>query len=271
MDGRTITAYRPGRSFPAVSVTGGACDLMCDHCRGAHLRNMAPAAGPGGILKKASEVKKSGGTGLLISGGCDLSGRVPLLRLAGEMREAAAMGLELNVHAGLVNAEEARRLVACGVSVFSVDVHQDPAVIRNVLHLSRGPEAYAETIDAIIGAGGRVVPHITAGFGTADLMFSAELLRSRNIMEATLLALVPAEGTEVHAHLPREAVIEAASMLMGRGFSVTLGCMRRRDHLLEIGCIEAGVRKIANPSARTIRWASDNGFEVTETRKCCSF
>jgi len=271
MDGRTITAYRPGHSFPAVSVTGGGCDLMCDHCRGAHLRNMASVADPGGILRKASEIRGNGGTGMLISGGCDLGGRVPLLRFEDEIGGAAGMGLEINVHTGLVNINDAERLVACGVSAFSVDVHQDPAVIRNVLHLTCGPEAYAETIDSIVSAGGRVVPHITAGFGTADLVLSAELLRSRNITEITLLALVPAEGTEVQAHVPRESVIGAASLLMGMGFAVTLGCMRGRDHNTEIGCIEAGVRKIANPSARTVRWARDNGFEVVEIRKCCSF
>ena len=271
MDDRTITAYRPGASFPAVSVTGDRCDLMCDHCRGAHLRGMTPAANHGDLLKKASEIKRKGGNGMLISGGCDLSGRVPLLRYEDEIRKAAGMGLELNVHAGLVNREEAKRLVDSGISVFSVDVHQDPAIIKNVLHLTRGPEAYAETMDAIIEAGGRVVPHVTVGFGTADLILSAELLKSRNITEITLLALVPTDGTDVHAPVPREGVLEAVSVLTEMGFTVTLGCMRSRDALLEIGCIKAGVRKIANPSVRTVRWAEDNGFKVAEIGKCCSF
>jgi uncharacterized radical SAM superfamily protein len=266
-----ITAYRPGGSFPAVSVTGRGCDLMCGHCRGAHLRGMADVRDPAELLRKATEIKQNGGTGMLISGGCDKDGRVPLLSFENEIRTIAAMGLELNVHAGLVNADGAKRLRDAGVSVFSVDVHQDPSVIKGVLNLDRGPEAYRETIDGILSAGGRVVPHVTVGFGTADMMLSAELLRSRKIEDITLLALVPASGTDVHAHIPREAAMSSVRLLRDMGLRVTLGCMRGRDSTLETECIAAGIRRIANPSVRTVRWAEENGFTVKEVRKCCSF
>jgi len=231
---------------------------------------MAPVRDPEDLFTKAIKVRESGGTGMLISGGCDLNGTVPLRPLADAIKKAAEAGLEINVHPGLVNAGEAERLVNAGISAFSVDIHQDPSVIRNVLHLDLGPEAYGETIDNIVSAGGRVVPHLTVGFGTADLLLSAELLKGRNIMNVTLLALVPAEGTEIHCGVPRESVVGAVTLLRGMGFEVTLGCMRGRDHILEEECIRAGVRKIANPSVRTVRWAEQNGFTVKEIKKCCS-
>jgi uncharacterized radical SAM superfamily protein len=213
----------------------------------------------------------SGDNGLLVSGGCDANGSVPVTGYADQIRYAHENGLKVNIHTGFMTKEDAERLVAAGVDVFSVDVHQDPAVIRNILNLSVPKSAYSDLLDNIISAGGRPSPHLTAGFGTEDMVMSAELVRSKGISEVTLLVLVPTKGTVTEDNLISEdAVLDSVRMLMGTGLSVTLGCMRPRVHRdLEIRCIEAGVRKIANPSRGTISWAKENGLKVTEERTCC--
>jgi len=266
-----LTVYFPGRSFPSVSVTGTRCDQMCGHCRGSHLRGMTDVSGAGEMMRAVNMLISSGGNGLLVSGGCDANGSVPVAGYADQIRYAHENGLKVNVHTGFIRKEDAKLLVNAGVDVFSVDVHQDPAVIRNILNLDVPKSAYSDMLDNIMSAGGRLSPHLTAGFGTEDMMMSAELVRSKGITEATLLVLVPTKGTVTEGSLISEdAVLDSVRMLMRTGLSVTLGCMRPRVHRgLEIRCIEAGVRRIANPSLGTISWAKENGFRVTEERTCC--
>jgi len=224
-----------------------------------------------GMIRLVDEIVNSGGTGILVSGGCDVRGKVPLQRAEDAIRYAAGKGLKVNVHAGLIDRKEAERLVSAGVSAFSVDVHQDPDTIRSVLHLDTGPSVYADTIDNIIKAGGRPVAHLTVGFGTADLVLSADLVKKKGLKDVILLALVPTKGTMTENSLVSEdAIVDSVKMLIGERFDVTLGCMRPRVHRdLEIRCIQAGVRNIANPSRGTISWARENGFKVVEKRTCC--
>jgi uncharacterized radical SAM superfamily protein len=144
-------------------------------------------------------------------------------------------------------------------------------VIRDVLNLDVTPDAYSDLLDNIMSAGGRPVPHLTAGFGTDDLSASAELVRKKGLREVILLALVPTKGTITEDHLISEdAVLDAAGMLTDMSLSVTLGCMRPRVHRdLEIRCMELGIRSIANPSRRTLSYARDKGMRIIGKNTCC--
>jgi uncharacterized radical SAM superfamily protein len=226
---------------------------------------------PAGMVRLVDDILASEGNGMLVSGGCDPSGRVPVLRMEDPIRYASGKGLKVNVHAGFLNERDAECLVAAGVTAFSADIHQDPMVIRNVLNLDVSPSAYADSVDNILKAGGTPAVHLTAGFGTADLSLSADLVRNKGLKDVILLALVPTKGTITEDTLISEdAIVDSARMLIGMGFGVTLGCMRPRVHRnLEIRCILEGVRRIANPSRGTISWAKENGFTVVERRMCC--
>ena len=265
----TLTAYFPRGT--SASVTGTRCDLMCEHCKSRHLRGMTDVSCADKMLRFIDGVIASGGKGILMSGGCDINGSVPIMRHIGAIEYASKNGLAVNVHTGFVTADDANLLVKAGVNAFSADIHQDPVIIRNVLHLNAGAEAYAEMLDNIISAGGRPVPHLTVGFGTDDLLLSAELVKSKGLKDVVILALVPTKGTITEDTLVSEdAILSAVGLLTELGLNVTLGCMRPRVHRdLEIGCIRAGVRKIANPSRRTLFWARDNGLAVEEERTCC--
>lgn len=270
MDGKErLEFFRPGNGFPAVSVTGGRCELMCDHCRGEHLRRMFPAVSGEDLAAKARDIVGSGGCGMLLSGGCDMRGKVPLAGFAAAIGETVGMGLEVNVHPGFLDREEAQALADAGVGAFSLDLHQDPRVIRDVLHLDVGPEEYSRTLDNILSVRGRAVPHITAGFGTDDLVLSAELARSKGLREIILLGLVKTRNAAVE-NITDEGMISAVRILRDMGMDVILGCMRPRSHRLEVGCIGEGVRKIANPSPRTVSWAEENDMDHTEHGKCCA-
>ncbi len=243
---------------------------MCEHCRAVHLRGMREACTSEALISIAERTIASGGSGMLISGGCDRTGRVPLLHLRDAISQISSMGLEINIHAGFIGPSEARELVSAGVRRFSVDIHQDPAVIKGVLHLDRPPSDYGDLLDAVITAGGVPVPHLTAGLGGKDIAASADLLLSRGLRRAVLLGLVPSHAGSPMPGASTETVVSAVDILSGRGLEVTLGCMRDRScRDMEAECIRHGVMRIANPSRETQEWVKANGYSVKEDRRCC--
>jgi uncharacterized radical SAM superfamily protein len=246
---------------------------MCEHCKGKHLKGMIDVRGTPDVFRVVNDLAAAGAEGLLVSGGCDVYGSVPVVKEADAIRHAADNGLRVNVHAGFIGKGDAERLVKAGVGAFSVDVHQDPDIIRNILHLEVEEDAYSELLDNIIGAGGRPVAHLTVGLGREDLVRSAELIRDKGLDEAVLIALVPTKGTITENSLVTEdEILEAVREVMGMGLKVTLGCMRPRVHRdLERKCIAMGVRRIANPTRETVRWAKENGMRVIEMMTCCCF
>lgn len=265
---KKVTIFRPGKAFPSLSVTGDRCDLMCAHCRGQHLKGMLPAFSSDELMNTARAIKEDGGNGMLISGGCDIRGRTPMPDRFDTIAKIKEMGLEVNVHTGFLTDPEAQRLVDAGVDAFSVDVHQDPDIIRTVLNMDEDPDIYSRTIDNILRHGGNVIPHLTIGFGTEDLMMSADLLKRKGIGTVTILGLMGTKGTDV-IDVPVDGMLEGIRLLTEMGFKITLGCMRPRSHILEMECVKLGVDRIANPSIRTVRWLEDNGHFVEEIRKCC--
>lgn len=261
----------PGKEFPAISVTGAHCDEMCEHCMGVHLQKMIPVHDGKELMAVAEKLSEKRCTGILISGGCDTEGKVPLEHLTDEIRRIVEMGLSVNIHTGFAGRRNIERLVSAGVKRFSVDIHQDPDVVSSILHLQRDPSEYSELLDRITNAGGVPIPHLTVGFGTRDLYLSARLVQEKRLTNIVLLALVPTKGTAIESILPTEDdILSAAEMLVDMGFNVTLGCMRDRRHRdLEIKCIERGIRRIANPSKETVTWAATEGFEIIREHQCC--
>src|SRR5512138_3521678 len=64
--------------FPTVSVTGNSCALNCKHCGGKVLKTMHPAVSPKELLELGRKLVVEGAKGVLVSGGCQPDGSVPL-------------------------------------------------------------------------------------------------------------------------------------------------------------------------------------------------
>lgn len=262
----------PNKGFSSVSVTGKKCSLLCTHCLGQHLRGMIFAENPEKLYEKAKIIKANGGIGMLISGGSDVYGKVPLSYYTSTIRKIADLGLLINVHPGIIGQQDAESLVFSGVNCFSVDVHQDPDVIKEVFHL-QGPEIYENTMDVIIRAGGTIMPHLTIGLSLEDLIGSAELVKEKGLNDVVLLALVPTKGTVFEDHnISEDEIITSIKSVMDMGLNVTLGCMRdRRMRNVEKRCIELGINKIANMSQETQEWAESEGYKIIRMNGCCCF
>jgi len=120
------------RAFVALSVTGTACGLRCDHCDGEMLRWMQPTDGAA-LYECCERLTAAGTRGVLISGGSDSRGRVPLASLAADLaRIKQRLGLKVLVHTGLVDEPAAEALTSAGVDGALIDVIVDDETIRRV-------------------------------------------------------------------------------------------------------------------------------------------
>jgi uncharacterized radical SAM superfamily protein len=275
-----VTFYRPGKTFPAVSVTGGRCELGCDYCEGRFLEGMIPAESGERLFELALELEGRGAKGFLLSGGCDRAGKIDLRDLLGAVsRIKSRTGLIVNVHTGLLDTlEEARDLVSSGADCFSMDVVQDPVVIAGRMHLDRGPEDYARTLGLLFSAGARrVVPHVCIGMSGASTEGERSALRliaRFPVSSVVLLSFLPVRGTPMGKEPPasREHVLEVAKEALRLvGAPVVMGCMRPRgDWRLEADLLSLGVQGMAMPSPRTVRWAEENGLGVLWREECCA-
>jgi len=267
---RPLYVYRPGKLFPAFSVTGDRCELGCEHCRGRYLRGMRPVLDPAVLLTEARALEASGGTGLLLSGGCDARGRVPLERFLGAVRWIKdSTSLAVNVHPGLVDERGADALLASGADAFSVDVLQERRTISDTLHLSASPVDYRRTLEVL--SPGKVVPHVCVGLqsekGEEETL---EALSSIRISALIVLGLMapPGSGGGVPSERLAGFVRKAVERLDA---PVLLGCMRPRgDSRVEMEAIGAGAAGIVNPSPATVEWASASGRRTIEVQACCA-
>jgi len=251
-----------------VSLTGARCELGCAHCGGHYLRHMQPI--------EAAQVE--GATSVLVSGGCDTLGRVPVTEHLDEIRTLRP-GRRLNWHVGLIDEHE-MQAIAPYVDVISFDVVGDWETIRDVYGLEAAPADYATTYK-MLRRYSTVVPHITVGLRCGALGHerpALDLLAEIGLEALVFIVFMPTPGTRYAACLPPD--VEAVAALLAEArlrfpeVSLQLGCMRPRQGYrarLDPLAVRAGVNAIVSPSREGRAAAEELGLEVVETRECCVF
>ncbi len=269
----TAIAFYPGRTYPSVSVTGPTCPLNCDLCRGRYLRGMATPLPGETLLDLARRLSADGARGLLISGGSDLRGRLPVFGLLDQVSAIKReLGLYLSVHPGLVSREEAEALRLAGFD--SVDYDLPPgeraAGIRGFPY-----SEFLRSLDALTEAGpARVVPHILLGLPRVrqeDELSAIEEASSRGYDELVLLVFIPTEGTPFEGMNPPSMsrilpVVREARRIFGGELS--LGCMRPKvlKRTLDPAVVEEGlVDRIAVPRPELVERGS-----LETVAACCA-
>ena len=262
----TIRFDRPAATLP-VSVTGTACALRCAHCNGHYLAGMRTLGDPA----------LAGARSLLISGGCDRSGAVPVLPQLPAILQAGA-GKRLNWHLGLVD-EETVLAIRPYVDVVSFDLVGDDETIREVYGLERTVDDYVAAY-RMLRRHVRVVPHITVGLLGGRLRGERQALRLLQELGAEALVLIvfiPTPGTR-YANCPPPAVEEVADILAEARLAfpsrpVLLGCMRPRgayrDRLDELA-VRVGVSGIVNPARTAVAAARGLGLAIEWGEECCA-
>ncbi len=267
-------------SFVHVSVTGTACALRCEHCRGRLLEAMLPAPTPGDLRRLGRTLHGQGTQGVLVSGGADQAGQVPLLPFAGALAELKGMGLKVIVHCGLADRATARGLKEAGVDQVLLDIIGDAETSRAIYHLDRAPADYRRALETLKEEGLALAPHVVIGLHRGRLRGEYQALReiaAVGVERIVLVILTPMAGTPLEdsaAPPPDDAArVMAAARLLCRTTPLSLGCARpagAQKIEYERLAVDAGINAIAFPTEQTVAYARERGLEPVFHELCCS-
>jgi lipoyl synthase len=254
----------------AVRSTGIECPLNCAHCGGHYLKGMVS-------LKKALLQKENVYQSFLVSGACNLQGRVPHRDRWPDLCALAQQGA-LNIHSGLVTENEARQLGRKARTI-SFDFVADTETIQKIYGLHAAPEDYLESY-RFLRKYNRVVPHICIGLlgGRIQGEYKAlELLREEGAEAISFIVFRPTRGTALEYCSP-PPLEEVARVLATARISfprtpIYLGCLRPGGSYREkLDCLalQAGVNKIVQPAPAARRLAEKLGLTVYRGEECCA-
>ncbi len=278
----TVSHRTHGLRFAALSVTGRQCELNCGHCRGKLLETMIPAQDPDTCVKAVDGLRSRGALGILVSGGANRTGEVPLQRFVSSIKAIKEKDphFKIIVHTGLIQKQTARDLKGAGVDQILIDVIGDDDTIREVYHLNKRVEDYEETLRMLKDMGHRLAPHIIIGhhFGEIRGEWRALEIVTRASVETIVLVvlktILPAGKDLMKIPEPGEvARISSIARILNPFIPIRMGCIRPAHPLkaeMERVAIDSGVNTIAYPLQGTIDYAREIGLETGFSEMCCS-
>jgi uncharacterized radical SAM superfamily protein len=286
--GEDFTFYLPGMircgnrrgRYPAVSITGKSCELMCEHCRGRLLEPMIQSRVPEDLIEKCRRLKRAGAFGVLLSGGSDLKGRLPWPEYTEAVhRVKNETDFFISAHVGFPDLETCLALKKAGVEQALVDVMGDHETASQVYHLDT-LQTVEDALEGISKSGLQLVPHIVAGlfYGQMRGEFQAlKMVRRYNPASLVIVVLTPLKGTPMAGIDPPSPMqvgrLIASARLSLPGIPISLGCERPRDKaglLLEKLAILGGVNRMAVWSEETVKFAKSFGLKPRFQPTCCS-
>jgi len=268
-------------NFVSLSVTGTACSLNCEHCDGQLLKGMEPTLTPESLFERCQEIKNQGGEGVLISGGSDSEGHVPLERFGKAIgRVKNELDMKVVVHTGLVTPETAHQLAAAGIDAAMLDVIGDDDVSSKVYHISDGTQKMRRSLDILEEQKIPTVPHILIGLNYGQLKGEIEALQmiSEGFPSAVvIIALSPVRKTPMENVIPPspESIgrVMTAARLGFRDIPLLLGCARPMgQHKIDTDkyAIRSGANGIALISQEGVDFAKAQTLNPIFEDVCCS-
>ena len=264
--GNKLKIYIPNKRFPAISITGGECSLKCEHCNEKYLKNMKPILNNSSLEKFLIKLYHDGGTGALISGGCEPNGTVPLFKFLDTIKKIKIQtNLIINTHTGLLNEITAKKLAEANVDIISFDINMDQDIVSEIYHLRKDLTEYKDAIDYLKKYNLNIVPHICVGLYYGRIhkeLQSIKFIKESGIDPSliVIIALIPPKESKNKFLRPKAIDIAKVIALIRFLFpktEISLGCMRpRKDIKVEVErlAIKAGITRIEIPSSKTLSW-----------------
>ncbi|MDW8325717.1 MAG: hypothetical protein RMK99_04040 [Anaerolineales bacterium] len=267
--------------FVSISVTGTACALACEHCKMHVLEGMtALPRFDGSLFDLCCALAERGARGVLISGGCDRHGRVPLLHHIPDLiRVRRELGLIIRVHPGLPDEETVAGLAEVGVDGAMVDIIGDDATIREVYHLDATTAEYEAVLERLERHRVPAVPHILIGLHYGQMRGewkALEMIARHARRFLVLVILMPLNGTPMVAVTPPPVSQIADFFALARRTlpetPVMLGCARPLGRLkaeIDRAAVDAGLDGIAYPAEGIVAYARERGLRPRFVDACC--
>jgi len=269
-------------SFPAFSITAGACGLNCDHCQKKILEPMIPATDPGMLDAKVRHlIDTQGLNGFLLSGGSNKKNEIPYgryLPVVDRLKQDFPH-LKIAVHSALLDEPRAKAMESAGVDTVMMDVIGAAETIRQVYKLDRPVEDFEQTLAALCSTSMEVTPHIVIGLHYGRILGEANALDIVSRYPVTALVLVvimPFYAKPGTFQTPDTTDVgrmfaEARQRLPDQ--QVLLGCARppgMHKRVTDAYAIMAGLDGIAFPADGAVSVAHTIGRPFEQAHSCCS-
>jgi uncharacterized radical SAM superfamily protein len=269
-------------SFPAFSVTAGACALMCDHCQAKILEPMLPATSPEMLERKVRDlVATEELQGFLLSGGSNRRNEIRYERYYPviERLKRDYPQLRVAIHSALLDAPRARSMAAAGVDTAMMDVIGSADTIREVYHLERPVADFEATLAALCATSMEVVPHIVIGLHYGRIVgepAALDIVGRHAIHSLVLVVIMPFYAKPGTFATPDTSEIgrifvEARQRVPDR--EVLLGCARppgMHRRVTDAYAVMAGLDGIAFPADGALGVAQAIGRPAAQQHACCS-
>lgn len=269
-------------SFPAFSITAGACGLNCDHCQKKILEPMIPATSPEMLNDKVRQlVSAEGLNGFLLSGGSNKRNEIPYRRylpVIEKLKEDFSY-LKIAVHSALLDEPRAKAMESAGVDTVMMDVIGAAETIKEVYKLDRPVDDFEETLAALCSTSMEVTPHIVIGLHYGQLLGEANALEIVSRYPITALVLVVVmpfyakPGTFITPDTKDVGSIFASARDTLPDKQVLLGCARppgMHKRVTDAYAVMAGLDGIAFPADGAVSVAHSIGRPFEQAHACCS-
>ncbi|MBD3188287.1 hypothetical protein GF325_15740 [Candidatus Bathyarchaeota archaeon] len=268
------------QGFKSVSITGTACSLQCDHCRGSMLDPMIQSS-PGKFERDALECLDNGAIGLLVSGGSDKRGTVPIMSIIDALKRIKQQhDIKILIHSGFLENKDLARLKAAGIDGIMFDVCGSKETLERICHLNRHPTEYVHMVNDCISIGLPVMPHVILGLHEGKIKgeYRALQMLSRNPPDVLVLViLMPQKDTPLENIAPTPLETVTRLFTLARIFfpriPVMLGCAKPPGEYklqVEKAALLSGLNGIAFPLQETIDLAIEMGKKLQIHNTCCA-
>jgi uncharacterized radical SAM superfamily protein len=269
-------------SFPAFSVTAGACALDCDHCQAKILEPMIPATSPEMLEQKVRAlVAAQDLQGFLLSGGSNRRNEIKYERYLPvvERLKREFPYLKVAIHSALLDEPRARAMASAGIDTVMMDVIGSNDTIREVYHLERPVEDFEATLAALCSTTMQVVPHIVIGLHYGRLLgepAALDIVSRHRVHSLVLVVVMPFYARPGTFATPStsdvgEIFLQARETIPDR--EVLLGCARpagMHRRVTDAYAVLAGLDGIAFPADGTLAVAHAIGRPAGQEHACCS-
>lgn len=269
-------------SFPAFSITAGACGLNCDHCQKKILEPMIPATDPGMLDAKVRHlIETEDLNGFLLSGGSNRKNEIPYGRYLPVVEQIKRdyPQLRVAIHSALLDECRARAMESAGVDTVMMDVIGAAETIQQVYKLDRPVDDFEETLAALCSTSMEVTPHIVIGLHYGKILGeenALDIVSRHPVTALVLVVIMPFYAKPGTFATPETGEVgrifgEARGRLPER--QVLLGCARppgMHKRVTDAYAVMAGLDGIAFPADGAVSVAHSIGRPFEQAHSCCS-
>ncbi|OIP38561.1 hypothetical protein AUJ95_06395 [Candidatus Desantisbacteria bacterium CG2_30_40_21] len=269
--------------FMPVSITGAGCELNCDHCGRKILAAMKPTISPQALFNYAQEINRHGAKGMLISGGSDKRGVVPIKPFLNTIaRIKQEFGFKIVAHLGILDEETVQEIRdSAAIDGAMMDIVGSNETLRQVYHLKDvTTNDFENSLKLLCEYGIHTIPHVVIGLHYRKILGeyqALEIIAKYPVTAVVLVGLLPQIGTAMADVIPPDPAEMGEVFKHARQVfpftPVLLGCMRPMgEHKFKTDtlALKAGLNGIAYPAEGIVGMAKEMGLEVRFSEVCCA-